>query len=80
VMLTQGSSACACAGGMQRGARAMAAAATDVPTIARFISYSFPDALHGPVVVATNECRTLSRNSYSLSRLDGRLNDRLQQR
>jgi hypothetical protein len=57
----------------------MAAAATDVPTIARFISYPFPDALHGPVV-ATNECRTLSRNFYGLSRLDGRPNDRLQQR
>jgi hypothetical protein len=36
VMLTQGSSACACAGGMQRGASAMAAAA-DAPIIAFFI-------------------------------------------
>jgi hypothetical protein len=36
-MLTQGgSSACACAGGMQRGASAMAAAA-DTPNIALFI-------------------------------------------
>jgi hypothetical protein len=37
VMLTQGSPACACAGGMQRGARATAAAA-DTPNIALFIS------------------------------------------
>jgi hypothetical protein len=37
VMLTQGSSACACAGGMQSGVSAMAAAA-DTPIIALFIS------------------------------------------
>jgi hypothetical protein len=36
-MLAQGSSACACAAGMQRGAIAMAAAA-DAPIIALFIS------------------------------------------
>jgi hypothetical protein len=41
-MLAQGSSACACAGGMQRGASAMAAAA-DTPVIALFIGGSFPD-------------------------------------
>jgi hypothetical protein len=37
-MLTQGSSACARAGEMQRGASAMAAAA-DTPIIALFISF-----------------------------------------
>jgi hypothetical protein len=40
VMLTQGSSACAGAGGMQRGASAMAAAA-DTPHIALLIGSSF---------------------------------------
>jgi hypothetical protein len=39
VMLTQGSSACACAGGLQRGASAIAAAA-DTPDIALFMSSS----------------------------------------
>ena len=48
VMLTQGSSACACAGGMQRGASAIAAAA-DTPIIALFISSSFPDPLMSTV-------------------------------
>src|ERR1700755_2854333 len=54
VMLTQGSSACACAGGSQRGASAMSAAA-DTPIIALFISSSFPKprrlsvAVGGPV-------------------------------
>jgi hypothetical protein len=44
VMLTQGSSACACAGGMQKGASAMAAAA-DTPIIALFINSSFSELM-----------------------------------
>jgi hypothetical protein len=48
VMLTQGSSACAGAGGMQRGASAMAAAA-EAPISAFFIS-SFPDSLMAAVL------------------------------
>ena len=61
VMLTQGSSACACAGGMQRGASAMAAAA-DTPISALFIGSSFFSdplmaALLSPLQIY--KCRTL---------------------
>jgi hypothetical protein len=48
VMLTQGSIGSAWAGGMQRGASAMAAAA-DAPSIALFISSSFLDPLMAAV-------------------------------
>jgi hypothetical protein len=50
-MLTQGSSARASAGGMQRGASAMAAAA-DTPISAFCISSSFPEPPNGCRVVA----------------------------
>ena len=53
VMLTQGSSACACVGGMQRGASAVTAAA-DTPIIALVISSSFPDPPNGRRVIATD--------------------------
>jgi hypothetical protein len=62
VMLTQGSSACAGAGagGMQRGASAMAAAA-DTPNIALFISSSsFYDPLMAALLSPLQiQCRTL---------------------
>ena len=57
VMLTQGSIGSAWAGGMQRGASAMAAAA-DAPSIALFIS-SFPDPLMAAVLSPPTQCRTL---------------------
>jgi hypothetical protein len=59
VMLTQGSSACAGAGagGMQRGASAMAAAA-DTPNIALFISSSFSDPLMAALLSPPTQCRT----------------------
>ncbi|MDT5256804.1 MAG: hypothetical protein QOD10_1884 [Mycobacterium sp.] len=61
VMLAQGSSACACAGGIQRGASAMAAAA-DTPIIDRFISCSFPEPLMDASLSPPTQCRTLRRN------------------
>jgi hypothetical protein len=65
VMLTQGSSACACAGGMQRGASAMAAAA-DTPISALFISCSFFDPLMAALLSPT------PRYSVALFRLPTR--------
>ncbi len=63
VMLTQGSSACACAGKMPRDASAMAAAAAaDTPIIALFISSSFPDPPNGRVVVATKAAPLFGAN------------------
>jgi hypothetical protein len=63
VMLTQGSSACAGAGagagGMQRGANAITAAA-DTPNIALFISSSFSDPLMAALLSPLQiQCRTL---------------------
>ena len=49
VMLTQGSIGSAWAGGMQRGASAMAPAA-DAPSIALFVSSSFLDPLMAAVL------------------------------
>jgi len=63
VMLTQGSSACACAGGMQRGASAMTAAA-DAPISAFFISSSFPEPPNGRRVVATDTRLHFVMRSY----------------
>jgi hypothetical protein len=60
VMLAQGS-ACAGAGGMQRGASAMAAAA-DTPINTLFIGSSFPEPLMDASLSPPTQCRTLGRN------------------
>jgi hypothetical protein len=64
VMLTQGSSACAGAGGMQRGASAMAAAA-DRPIIALFMSSPFLTHLMAALLSPPIQCRTFTRNRLS---------------
>jgi hypothetical protein len=60
MMLTQGSSACACAGGRQRGASAITAA--DAPISALFITSSSPDPPNGRRVVATADTVSLPRD------------------